>query len=106
MRTMKPCPTMTDLEIEEITKIEEQGKSKTHKIEGLEQVTKAIYEQNTTIVKLVKTMENNNEILKDHSDRLKAIEKKASDRMSQIISVVIAAIASYITGYFISTVLK
>lgn len=97
---------MTDLDIEKITKIEERGKSNTHRIEELEQVTKAIYEQNTTIAKLVKTMENNNEILKDHSDRLKAIEKKASDRMSQIISVIIAAIASGIIGYFVSTMLK
>nr|DAO57981.1 MAG TPA: hemolysin [Caudoviricetes sp.] len=97
---------MTDLDIERITKIEERGKSNTHRIEELEQVTKAIYEQNITIAKLVKTMENNNEILKDHSDRLKAIEKKASDRMSQIISVIIAAIASGIIGYFVSTILK
>lgn len=97
---------MTELDIERITKIEERGKSNTHRIEELEQVTKAIYKQNTTIAKLVKTMENNNEILKDHSDRLKAIEKKASDRMSQIISVIIAAIASGIIGYFVSTMLK
>ena len=88
---------MTELDIERITKIEERGKSNTHRIEELEQVT---------IAKLVKTMENNNEILKDHSDRLKAIEKKASDRMSQIISVIIAAIASGIIGYFVSTMLK
>ena len=40
---------MTDLDIERITKIEERGKSNTHRIEELEQVTKAIYEQNITI---------------------------------------------------------
>ena len=90
---------MTEQEHDRLTALEERAKSNTKRLDRLEQLTDAIHEQNEAIRELVVELKHTNEHVADHDKRLTAIEKRPGERLSQIVTAIISAIAgALITG--------
>lgn len=90
---------MTDQERDRLTSVEERSKSNSRRLIELEKISEAIYRQNEAIRELVVELKHTNEHIADHDKRLAAIEKKPGERLGQIVTAIISALAgALVTG--------
>jgi uncharacterized protein YoxC len=85
--------------IERLTRVEERSKSNTHRLDKLEPVVEEIHTMSETMVQLVVEVKHTNQNVSEIKQKVEAQEKRPSDRLEQIKTAIIAAIASgLITG--------
>ena len=91
---------------ERLTRTEESTKSAHHRLDAVENTQKEIHDLAISVNSLalsVQAMSKSNDDLKK---RLGAIEERPGKRLDQIVSVIIAALASGVVGYLIGAIFK
>jgi septal ring factor EnvC (AmiA/AmiB activator) len=93
---------MAEISAERIVKVEERGKSNTHRIDRLENLTDAIHRQNENIARLVEKLEATNTALDAYEKRLAEIEKLPKTRQEAVFASALTALASTVAGAVIT----
>lgn len=80
------------------------GKNNTQRIEKLEEVTQAIYEQNSSIKVLIKEMAHTNESIQKLDMRIASLEKKPTETLNKIVTAIISALAGGLISIAIAAI--
>ena len=93
---------MEGTEVERITKLEERTKSNTHRIDALEQQTKALTELTTT----VKIMSEKQGAMNDKVDKIdskvSALESKPAKKWETVTEKILLMVVAAVVTYFLA----
>ena len=84
---------------------EMQIKSLQHQINDIKEVTKEIKTMNETLIVLTEELKHTNEHLKRHERKIEEIDSAPKNRMQQIVTAIIAALAGCIVSSFVSMII-
>lgn len=102
----------TDVAVK-LKEVEDRSKSNTHRLNKLEQLTNAIYEQNTNIASLVTELKHTNESIARHerdidahSARIRAIEHRPGKLWDKLLFGILGALATGIGAAVVALIIK
>lgn len=103
---------MAEINLQEYGEFKNRVKSLEHRVQDIEDLTKAIYTQNVLIERLVGQIEKTNlaiqtheKDIKDHEQRIAEIEKKDAKTLNHFKLAFIGAIAASVAGIVMNLVM-